>query len=144
MAAKRLQAHHDAWLRAHPDRTEDWLLDMFREGFDVHHVDGDHDNNAPLNLILIEAVDHMRLHGMHLNDGQKGWRRKVQEKAMRTRAVKRAEKQYVSRALEKKPAQPEPVIVPEPMPYVLGSVHSGLDEVSAQAYQTRINQCWPE
>lgn len=37
---------------------------MLKEGFDVHHIDGDHSNDHPGNLALIEAVDHLRLHGM--------------------------------------------------------------------------------
>lgn len=32
-------------------------------GFDVHHLDGDHGNNDPANLVLIEHSDHMMLHG---------------------------------------------------------------------------------
>ena len=36
---------------------------MAVEGFDVHHIDGDHDNNDPDNLVLIEHADHFRLHG---------------------------------------------------------------------------------
>lgn len=59
-----LPEHHRAWLAAHPDRDEAWLRRMTREGFDVHHIDGDHANNDPGNLVLIEHVDHMRLHGM--------------------------------------------------------------------------------
>ncbi len=35
---------------------------MAREGFDVHHVDGDHENNLPDNLVLIEHRDHFMLH----------------------------------------------------------------------------------
>jgi hypothetical protein len=54
--------HHLAWLSAHPKRTEDWLKARVNEGFDVHHIDGDHSNNDPLNLVLIESVDHMMLH----------------------------------------------------------------------------------
>lgn len=37
---------------------------MLKAGFDIHHMDGDHDNNDPANLVLIEHTDHMRLHGM--------------------------------------------------------------------------------
>lgn len=37
---------------------------MLIEGFDIHHRDGDHSNNSPDNLVLIEHIDHMRLHGM--------------------------------------------------------------------------------
>ena len=31
-------------------------------GFEVHHIDGDHANNVPGNLVLIEETDHQRLH----------------------------------------------------------------------------------
>jgi hypothetical protein len=55
--------YHKAWLSAHPDRTEDWLKDKILEGFDVHHLDGNHANNEPSNLVLIEHDDHMMLHG---------------------------------------------------------------------------------
>jgi hypothetical protein len=34
-----------------------------RDGFDVHHLDGDHANNEPANLVLIEHTDHMAIHG---------------------------------------------------------------------------------
>ena len=51
-----------AWLRGHPDRTEAWLRDRLAEGFDVHHLDSDHSNNDPANLVLIEHLDHMRIH----------------------------------------------------------------------------------
>lgn len=37
---------------------------MLGEGFQVHHIDGDHHNNHPANLALIETIDHLRLHGM--------------------------------------------------------------------------------
>jgi hypothetical protein len=52
-----------AWLGAHPNRTDDWLKARIKDGFDVHHLDGDHDNNDPANLVLIEHSDHMMLHG---------------------------------------------------------------------------------
>jgi hypothetical protein len=57
------EPHHLAWLQAHPDRSAEWLAERLRDGFDVHHVDGDHQNNTPANLVLIEHIDHMRLHG---------------------------------------------------------------------------------
>jgi hypothetical protein len=69
-----LQSYHYSWLTAHPDRTRAWLKTRLREGFHVHHVDGDHGNDAPLNLVLIEGTDHLRLHGMQLLDGIKRWR----------------------------------------------------------------------
>lgn len=59
-----LQSYHRVWLSSHPDRGEAWLRDMLVEGFDVHHMDGNHANDDPTNLVLIEHADHMRLHGM--------------------------------------------------------------------------------
>lgn len=56
--------HHEIWLEAHPDRTADWLSDRLEDGFELHHVDGDRNNNAPDNLVLIEWRDHRRLHRM--------------------------------------------------------------------------------
>lgn len=47
----------------HPERTAWWLIDHIRDGFDIHHVDGNHANNDPQNLALIEHRDHMCLHG---------------------------------------------------------------------------------
>ncbi len=59
-----LQSYHHAWLSAHPGRNEAWLAERMADGFHVHHIDGDHANDAPANLVLIDGVDHMRLHGM--------------------------------------------------------------------------------
>lgn len=59
-----MKAYHEIWLSAHPSRTEAWLQDRLKDGFDIHHIDGDHKNNDPDNLVLIESQDHMRLHGM--------------------------------------------------------------------------------
>ena len=58
-----LSPHHEAWLSAHPNRTAGWLKRMLKEGFDVHHLDGNHANNDPANLVLIEHMDHMMIHG---------------------------------------------------------------------------------
>lgn len=60
---KRMADHHLVWLMSHPHRSSDWLRNALKDGFDVHHIDGDHSNNAPENLVLIEHVDHMALHG---------------------------------------------------------------------------------
>lgn len=57
-----LQSYHVSWLTAHPGRGEEWLRRMLREGFDVHHLDGNHSNDAPDNLVLIEHTDHMMIH----------------------------------------------------------------------------------
>ena len=64
----RLKPHHLAWLSAHPERTADWLAAKLAEGFDVHHMDGDRANNEPDNLVLLDHIDHMRLHGMPRSD----------------------------------------------------------------------------
>lgn len=65
----KLLKHQAAWLKSHPDRSVKWLRERFKDGFDVHHLDGDHSNNDPGNLVLIDHVDHMRLHGI-ITDGE--------------------------------------------------------------------------
>ena len=60
--------YHYAWLSIHPDRTEEWLRQRLADGFDIHHMDGNHQNNDPANLALIEHVDHMRLHNNSLKN----------------------------------------------------------------------------
>lgn len=62
--ARPLQPYHYAWLSSHPERTKEWLRFMLKAGFDIHHLDGDHSNNAPNNLVLIDHIDHMRLHDL--------------------------------------------------------------------------------
>jgi len=57
-----VKEHHLAWLSAHADRSIEWFSDRMCEGFDIHHLDGDHTNNDPANLVMIEHQDHMRLH----------------------------------------------------------------------------------
>lgn len=57
-----MKHHHKAWLQAHPHRTVEWLRERIREGFDIHHLDGDYTNNDPDNLVLIEHTDHLMLH----------------------------------------------------------------------------------
>lgn len=58
-----LLPHHQAWLDSRPDRTVVWLRDRLREGFHIHHIDGNHGNNDPRNLALVEGADHMKFHG---------------------------------------------------------------------------------
>lgn len=60
-----MKEYHQAWLGKHPHRSEEWLQEKLAEGFDIHHIDANHKNNDPENLVLIEHADHMRLHGMH-------------------------------------------------------------------------------
>ena len=62
MSKKVRHPHHEAWLTAHPHRTRQWLRAMAKDGFDIHHLDGDHENNEPSNLVLIEHTDHMAVH----------------------------------------------------------------------------------
>jgi hypothetical protein len=59
-----MRAYHLAWLKAHPERSREWLKAMLVAGFEVHHVDGNHHNDHPANLVLIDHVDHLRLHGL--------------------------------------------------------------------------------
>ncbi len=53
---------HAAWLKAHPERSEAWLAERIRDGFCVHHCDGDPENDDPSNVVLIESRDHHLLH----------------------------------------------------------------------------------
>lgn len=57
-----MKEYHYIWLEAHPDRTEVWLRDKLIDGFDIHHLDHDHDNNSPDNLVLMEHRDHFMVH----------------------------------------------------------------------------------
>lgn len=58
-----LKPYHHVWLSTHPHRSAEWLTEHLAEGFDVHHINGDHSDDAPENLVLIECADHMALHG---------------------------------------------------------------------------------
>lgn len=59
MAKIRLKSYHHVWLACHPGRTQAWLLDRLADGFHIHHVDGDHQNDSPRNLVMMEGLDHM-------------------------------------------------------------------------------------
>lgn len=58
-----LKSYHENWLTIHPQRSREWLKKQLRDGFDIHHLDRDHNNDCPENLVLIECDDHMRIHG---------------------------------------------------------------------------------
>jgi hypothetical protein len=58
-----LRRSHWTWLGKHPDRSEQWLRERIADGFQIHHVDGNHENDHPNNLVLIEGNDHLRLQG---------------------------------------------------------------------------------
>lgn len=90
---RTLLPHHYAWLSTHPNRDEDWLHSAISMGLAIYHIDGDSNNNAPDNLILMEHADCMFLHGANRvafiksKGGRKGARqeklRKRIERAMR-------------------------------------------------------------
>lgn len=46
------------------------------EGYHIHHIDGQKDNNKIDNLIMIRAEEHAKLHGESLTEEEKEWRRK--------------------------------------------------------------------
>lgn len=77
--ANKLEIYHHIWLECHPHRSENWLIERLKDGFDIHHLDGNHDNNDPKNLALIEHTDHMMIHGMsglgRLTYRKKPWQR---------------------------------------------------------------------
>jgi len=86
-----VEIYHEIWLSSHPHRTPEWLKDRLRDGFDVHHMDGDHGNNDPANLVLIECTDHMMLHGGRIlrrigPGGRKGLYRYNRKRAREARA----------------------------------------------------------
>lgn len=58
---------HRIWLKTHPTRSKDWLAARVRDGFDIHHANGNHFDDSPNNLVLIECDDHQKLHGMKLD-----------------------------------------------------------------------------
>lgn len=91
-----MEIYHHIWLAAHPWRTQQWLKEKLSDGFDIHHLDGDHANNISSNLVLLEASDHMMLHS-----GGRGMRRlkkadlnprPQKEKAVRKAKLKPAQK----------------------------------------------------
>lgn len=79
------QTYHIAWLAAHPHRSADWLEQRLRDGFDIHHLDGDHSNDDPKNLVLIECSDHMALHGVRLCRIVKKPRKRTKQKRLSRR-----------------------------------------------------------
>lgn len=77
-----LKPYHQVWLDAHPSRDEAWLRNVLSLGFNIHHVDLDHANCDPKNLVLIEFYDHMMLHrGSH--PMPRGFLRKRAKKAQK-------------------------------------------------------------
>ncbi len=58
---------HRAWLTKHENITAEWLGGAIAEGFQIHHIDCNHENNSPDNLLLIFGRDHMYIHGLNSN-----------------------------------------------------------------------------
>ena len=58
-----LPLHHGIWLSAHPERDYAWFRKRIEDGFVIHHHDGNSENDAPGNLVMIEGKDHMMIHG---------------------------------------------------------------------------------
>ena len=69
--SRRLEAHHAAWLKAHPERSEAWLAERIRDGFCIHHCDGDPENDDPSNVVLMESRDHHLIHRLLGAKGEK-------------------------------------------------------------------------
>lgn len=61
-AFRHFKPYHWDWLVNHPMREPEWLARRLRDGFDVHHLDGNPKNNDQENLVLIDCEDHMRIH----------------------------------------------------------------------------------
>lgn len=102
------QSYHHAWLTAHPDRSIQWLRDRLADGFQVHHVDGDHSNDDPLNLILIEGVDHLRLHSGSLKAGIEGWKARQRSPVRVVTAEEAEAKQQAAEIYRLKAGDPRP------------------------------------
>lgn len=93
-----MQSYHLVWLEAHPHRTAEWLRERLADGFHVHHVDGDHSNDDPRNLILIDGADHLMLHAGSIAAGIKWWRKSAGQKGAAALAAKRASNPQPPRA----------------------------------------------
>ena len=89
----RLKKHHCVWLLTRPHRSAEWLLDRMKDGFDIHHMDGDHENNDPKNLCLIEHTDHMMIHngGSYTMGRLNGHKKKKKRKCRKKIAYKNYE-----------------------------------------------------
>lgn len=94
--AKPLASYHFAWLSKHPERTAEWLSERLADGFQVHHIDGDHGNDDPANLLLVDGADHLSLHAGRLDIGIGNWRAK--QRKPRVSAVE-SEAQKVGREI---------------------------------------------
>ncbi len=58
-----------AWLTKHPNVSQQWLVGAQSEGFELHHIDCNHDNDSPDNILLIFGRDHKYIHGISSSFG---------------------------------------------------------------------------
>ena len=57
-----MKDYHLIWASKH-GVSDDFVSQATAAGFDIHHIDGDHGNNAPENLVMIYSGDHFAFHG---------------------------------------------------------------------------------
>ena len=92
MRKPRLKSYHLVWLSCHPERSAVWLQERLADGFHIHHADGDHSNDSPNNLLMIEGLDHMLIVHGH----------KVASIFTRENCIKRAKKRWENVSPEKR------------------------------------------
>jgi hypothetical protein len=103
--ARGLQSYHYAWLGSHPGRTEKWLRGMLKTGFQIHHLDHNHYNDDPANLVLMEGSDHFRVHGFIKMS-------EVLAKGKKLGAKRKLERARLKYAAALPPPAPEPYVEP--------------------------------
>lgn len=75
------KGYHRAKLGGRLRMVHNWVWEQehgpIPEGFDIHHVDGDKQNNALDNLMLVDRVTHKRLDSPHFRqDAADAWERR--------------------------------------------------------------------
>jgi len=97
-----MEDHHKAWIDSHKIYDEAWFRLATKAGFEIHHLDGDFSNNEPDNLILIEGIDHQKLHGRNMSRlfGDRGsWITEEMKAAKALRGKERLEQKAYSQVL---------------------------------------------
>lgn len=87
-----MKDYHQVWLSVHPERTAHWLKERLIDGFDIHHIDGNKNNNHPSNLVLIECSDHLMIHGGRVSRIKKV--KKIWDKGPRKKTLESGEMAY--------------------------------------------------
>lgn len=91
-----MNEYHRAYL-SKGTMTEEFFLEALANGFDIHHVDGDHNNNDPDNLVMIYKADHFTMHGAKVFHAKMDGRWMTQEEIDSIKATQ-GEKAYKLRA----------------------------------------------